>query len=113
MVEYKEFLASKGIQSKPTASGCEVAKTPQSVSLVEQVEGLFKTLDSNSDGLISSQDAERLLLKLNSTYGRNYGESESKAFFTYLATNNLGTTRDGSHLLDLNTFKRAFGLDQL
>lgn len=105
MTEYKEFLASKGIQTKSTQSGCELVKTTDA-KLSEQIEGLFKTLDTNNDGLIGSHDAERLLLKLNSTYNRNYGENESKAFFNYLSASN----KDQSQV-DLKTFKKAFGLE--
>lgn len=105
MTEYKEFLASKGIQTKSTQSGCELVKTTDA-KLSEQIEGLFKTLDTNNDGLIGSHDAERLLLKLNSTYNRNYGENESKAFFNYLSASNKNQSQ-----VDLKTFKKAFGLE--
>lgn len=117
MTEYKDFLASKGIQSKPTKSGCELVDRQPVVDdpkLAEQVESLFKSLDTNNDGLIGTQDAERLLLQLNSVYGRNYGESDSKAFFSYLAAcknSNIEQNGGRSDELDLNTFKKAFGLD--
>ena len=116
MTEYKDFLASKGIQSKATQSGCELVRQPvvDDPKLGEQVESLFKSLDTNNDGFIGTQDAERLLLQLNSVYGRNYGESDSKAFFSYLAAcknSNIDQNGSKSDELDLNTFKKAFGLD--
>lgn len=117
MAEYKDFLESKGIKSKPTMSGCELVPQPLSATptaaanvdqkLVEQVESLFHTLDTNNDGLINLQDAERLLLKLNTVYGRSYGEVESKAFYDFLSTNKSNQSQ-----LDLNTVKKAFALDQ-
>ena len=104
MSEYREFFSSKGIVTKPTASGCELTKTIDP-KLVENIESLFKTLDTNNDGFINVHDAQRLLLKLNSAYGRNYGETESKAFFAYLASNK------NQNLLDLQGFKKAFGCE--
>lgn len=104
MTEYREFFSSVGIATKPTQSGCELTKVIDP-KLIEQVESLFKTLDTNNDGFIEVHDAERLLLKLNSAYGRNYGETESKAFFSYLAANK------NQKLLDLEGFKKAFNCD--
>lgn len=118
MTEYKEFLESKGIQSKPTKSGCELVRplVVNDPKLGEQVEELFKQLDTNNDGYIGTHDAERLLQQLNSVYGRNYGESESKAFFNYLAAcKNLDENKNAGHPngeLDLKSFKKAFGLEE-
>ncbi len=105
MSEYKDFLASQGIQTKTTSSNCELVYTGPDPRLAAQVESLFHMLDTDADGLIGVPDAERLLLKLNTVYGLNYGEAESQAFFAYLLANNANASRG---LLDLKTFMKAF-----
>ena len=52
-------------------------------------------------GLISVEEAEKLVLKLNSRLGRGYGEDDVKAFFSTLDYSN-----DGS--LNLEKFRLAF-----
>lgn len=61
----------------------------------------LRSIDRNSDGQISVEDAEKVLLRLNSRLGRRYGEDDLKAFFSALDTN-----MDGQ--LDFNEFRRAF-----
>lgn len=65
------------------------------------IEYIFRSIDRNNNGRISVEDAEKILLRLNSRLDRKYGEDDVRAFFTALDINNDGT-------LDLKEFKRAF-----
>jgi hypothetical protein len=65
------------------------------------VESIFRSIDRQNNGRITIEDAEKILLRLNSRLGRRYGEDDLKAFF-----NALDLNLDG--YLDLDEFKRAF-----
>lgn len=65
------------------------------------VAELFASVDVNSDGRFSIQEAQSLLLRLNSRLGRQYGETEVNAFFGALDVNNDG-------VIDFSEFRSAF-----
>jgi hypothetical protein len=65
------------------------------------VEILFQQIDKHDTGVISVEDAEKLVLRLNSRLGRSYGEDDVKSFFTALDKN-----EDGQ--LNLEEFREAF-----
>jgi hypothetical protein len=65
------------------------------------VDILFQQIDKHSTGMISVEDAEKLVLRLNSRLGRNYGEDDVKTFFTALDKNDDGQ-------LNLEEFREAF-----
>jgi hypothetical protein len=65
------------------------------------VSELFSQIDRDLNGRISVDEAEKLLLKLNSRLGRRFGEDDIKRFFYALDTN-----RDGT--IDLQEFRCAF-----
>ena len=65
------------------------------------VEAAFRAVDTNNSGSISLQEAQTMLLRLNSNLGRTYGEKELTVFFQALDTN-----RDGQ--LSLDELRRAF-----
>ena len=95
--EYRSFL--QRISTVSSASGS--FSTSGSVSSSVIIEEVFKSIDLNSNGKIGFDEAEKILLKLNSRLGRSYGENEVRIFFRTLDTNN-----DGS--IDLEEFKKAF-----
>ena len=88
---------SDGLRSSESAANIN-SENSQFNNLIEI---LFKQIDKNGSGLISVEDAERLVLRLNSRLGRCYGEDDVRAFFSVLDKNN-----DGS--LNLEKFKKAF-----
>ena len=65
------------------------------------IEEIFNLINRNHNGRLNVSDAEKILLRLNSRFGRRYGEDEVVAFFRTLDVN-----PDGS--IDLQEFKRAF-----
>ena len=66
-------------------------------SIISQI---FSELDLGS-GKISLDEAEKVLLRMNSRLDRGYGDEEVKAFLSSLAISDDG-------LVDLNEFKQAF-----
>ena len=62
---------------------------------------VFAQVDKDNNGKITIEEAEKVLLRINSRLGRSYGEDEVKAFFMALDTN-----RDG--FVDLHEFQCAF-----
>ncbi|RMZ96519.1 hypothetical protein BpHYR1_053024, partial [Brachionus plicatilis] len=84
-----------------TASGTKLPTLSTSSSISSLIEKIFRSIDKNNKGTISVEDAEKILLRLNSRLGRRYGEDDVKVLFATLDVNN-----DGS--LDLEEFKRAF-----
>jgi hypothetical protein len=92
LAEYRSWLSSWGSRSSVSA-----VQVSSSSSLVAE---LFAGLDRNSDGRVSLEEANSLLLRLNSRLGRSYGEDQARAFFAALDSN-----RDGS--IDLNEFRAA------
>lgn len=62
---------------------------------------IFAKVDRDGSGSLTFEEAEKLLLKLNSRLGRRYGQEEVRAFFETLDINNDGT-------ISLFEFKRAF-----
>lgn len=72
--------------------------TPTALSIIEQI---YSTIDIDSNGNISVEEAEKILLRLNSRLNRNYGENEVAQFF-----HSLDSNRDGQ--INLNEFKAAF-----
>lgn len=92
--QYEQGIAGSGYVS--TAS--QQFFTPSALSTIEQI---FSTIDIDSNGNISVEEAEKILLRLNSRLNRNYGENEVAQFF-----HSLDSNRDGN--INLNEFKAAF-----
>ena len=65
------------------------------------VEAAFRAVDTGNTGFISLAQAQSMLLRLNSSLGRTYGEKELTVFFQALDSN-----RDGQ--LSLDELKKAF-----
>ena len=65
------------------------------------IEEIFKSIDVNNTGSIDVDKAARVVLRLNSRLGRNYGEDEVQAFFDALNVNFDKT-------LSLDDFRKAF-----
>lgn len=84
-----------------TASGTKLPTLSSASSISSLIEKIFRSIDKDNKGRISVEDAEKILLRLNSRLGRRYGEDDVKILFATLDINNDGH-------LDLEEFKRAF-----
>lgn len=62
---------------------------------------IFAKVDRDGNGSLTFEEAEKLLVKLNSRLGRRHGHDDVRAFFETLSVNNDGT-------ISLNEFRRAF-----
>ncbi len=65
------------------------------------INEIFASVDRDGSGSITLQEAESLLLRLNSRLGRNYGETEAREFFRRL-------DRNGDGQISLQEFRSAF-----
>ncbi|RNA35181.1 hypothetical protein BpHYR1_023986 [Brachionus plicatilis] len=101
----KMYSANTGAFSIPVASYDDSYRLSNTYSQSDNIETLieyiFRSIDRNNSGRITVEDAEKILLRLNSRLDRKYGEDDVRAFFNALDINNDGT-------LDLREFKRAF-----
>ena len=55
---------------------------------------IFTMIDSNQSGTISVNEAERIVLRLNSRLNRSYGENDVKAFFNSITGDSETITKD-------------------
>ncbi len=88
--EYKSYLKSLSNDSLVNKNSVD--------SVIEEI---FKSIDVNNTGSIDVDKAARVVLRLNSRLGRNYGEDEVQAFFDALNVNFDKT-------LSLDDFRKAF-----
>lgn len=95
---YRSMSAASFGKRSATSAASSSGTTSINSALVESI---FRSIDRQGRGRITVEDAEKVLLRLNSRLGRRYGEDDLKAFFCALDTN-----LDG--LLDLDEFRRAF-----
>jgi Ca2+-binding EF-hand superfamily protein len=73
----------------------------RAASVANLVEQIFASIDQDNDGRISVDEAGKILLRLNSRLGRNYGEDDVIAFYNALDVNGDGT-------LTFDVFRQAF-----
>lgn len=65
------------------------------------ISEIFSQVDKDNNGRLYVDEAEKLLLKLNSRLGRRYSEDDMRKFFQYLNVDQDGT-------LSLKEFQNAF-----
>ena len=104
--EYRSYLSGgyRASQATSVSSAASSAAAAFSVSAAQVVNAilteLFAAVDLDGNGRVTTSEAEKVLLKLNSRLGRSYGSADVTAFFRQLDTN-----RDGR--VDLEEFKRG------
>ena len=94
----RSLVKSMSSMSSSSSSQDSVVSTKSVGDLIEKI---FKTIDVNNDGIINMKSVNKILLRLNTRMGKNYGEDDCKEF---LAT--LDPSGDGT--FDLPKFKSAF-----
>jgi hypothetical protein len=65
------------------------------------IKELFSFIDIDKNGVLSFDEAENVLLRINKSLGKDYNQNDIRAFFDKLDIN-----RDGS--IDFIEFSRAF-----
>jgi len=87
--EYRAQLLAMGIRDLG-ASGSSSA----SVSGVAQAAGaVFDMIDRDQSGAVTLEEAESIVLKLNSQLKRSYGEAEVRAFFSAVNSDGANVTK--------------------
>ncbi|RNA39701.1 serine threonine- phosphatase with EF-hands 2-like [Brachionus plicatilis] len=106
--EYRDYFSRLGLSSRIEVQEKALSqslKSSQEMKLRENllaiIEQIFRSIDTKNSGRITFEDAGKVVLRLNSRLGRNYGEDDVKALFADLDTNN-----DGS--INFDEFKKAF-----
>jgi len=84
-----------------TASSQQRSGSERAINAREVIADLFASIDRDRSGRMTYDEAERLLLRLNSKLNRSFGEHDVRAFFQTIDLN-----RDGS--IDLKEFRAAF-----
>ncbi len=64
-------------------------------------KNVFGKMDLNKDGRVTREEAEKVLLKINSQFGRGYGEKDVDQFMAFIDANNDGA-------IDFEEFKNAY-----
>jgi hypothetical protein len=88
-------------RAQSAAPASRAQPSPSAASTNSVVEVIFKSIDRQNHGRISVEDAEKILLRLNSRLNRKYGEDDVQAFFSALDVNQDQT-------IDLDEFRGAF-----
>ncbi len=100
--EYRSYLISKGIFDL-SASQTKINKSSYEHSMSissSTADNIFSMIDIDNSGYISVEEAEKVVLKLNSQLGRSYGEIEVREFFIDIC--------GGDNLISRDQFKQAF-----
>ncbi len=71
-------------------------------ALMTAANQLFSMLDIDRDGTISLEEAQKIILHLNSRLSRSYGEIETMSFFDVIGGSQKRITRENF----LNAFNR-------
>lgn len=91
------FLAT----TTTTSTTLQAAGVPPQPVTGAQINEIFASVERDHTGSITVEEAEKLLLRLNSRLSRRCGEDETKRFIDSLDHN-----KDGH--VDLLDFRRAF-----
>ncbi len=88
--EYRAQLLSKGIRDLGAASASASVSYSSSASSVSAAAlQIFQMIDADNSGSITVEEAEKIVLRLNSQLKRAYGEVEVKAFFSAFGSANI------------------------
>jgi hypothetical protein len=100
--EYREQLERLSIRYSASASASTSFISGSYTSNFNTVVNeIFSSIDRDRNGYISVQEAQSLLLRLNSRLGRSYGENEAREFFRRL-------DRNGDGQISVQEFRIAF-----
>jgi hypothetical protein len=101
IIEKNKETTKKQHIRKLSVNSAQMTGRQTDYSLKERLETIFNSIDLDGNGVITRDEANNVLLRINSHLGRVYGENEANAFFS-----NLDTNEDGE--ISLNEFKNAF-----
>jgi Ca2+-binding EF-hand superfamily protein len=87
-------LARKGIHDVRNGNvSLKVSVSDEDETLMEAATQIFNMIDVDGNGTISVEEAERIVLHLNSRLSRSYGEIEVKSFFEVVSGGSVQISR--------------------
>jgi len=87
--EYRAQLLAMGIRDL----GASGSASSSSSSLSQAASQVFDLIDKDQSGAVTLDEAESIVLKLNSQLNRSYGETEVRAFFSAVSTDGANVTK--------------------
>jgi hypothetical protein len=87
--EYRAQLLAMGIRDL----GASGSASSSSSSLSQAASQVFDLIDKDRSGAVTLDEAESIVLKLNSQLNRSYGEAEVRAFFSAVSTDGANVTK--------------------
>jgi hypothetical protein len=88
--EYRAQLLAMGIRDLG-ASGSVSSSSASGVS--QAAAAVFDMIDKDHNGTVTLEEAESIVLKLNSQLKRSYGEAEVRSFFSAVSTDGANVTK--------------------
>ncbi len=88
LTEYRAQLLAKGIRDLGAESQYASSSVSNS-SMSAAALKIFSMIDNDNSGYITVEEAEKIVLRLNSQLKRSYGEVEVKAFFSAFGNSNI------------------------
>lgn len=92
LAEYRAQLMAAGIRD--LGAGASSASASASSSVADAAVKVFAMVDTDGSGSITVNEAESIVLKLNSQLKRSYGEAEVAAFFASASGGSNTITRE-------------------
>jgi hypothetical protein len=88
--EYRAQLLAMGIRDLGASASYS---SSSSSSLAQAATQVFEMIDKDNSGTVTLDEAESIVLKLNSQLKRSYGEAEVRAFFSAVSTDGANVTK--------------------
>ena len=89
--EYRAQLLALGIRDLGASGSASFSSSSSSVSAA--AAQVFDMIDKDRSGSITLDEAESIVLKLNSQLKRSYGEKEVRAFFSAVSSDGVNVSR--------------------
>lgn len=90
--EYRAQLLALGIRDLGASGSASFSSSSSSVSAA--AAQVFDLIDKDHNGTVTLEEAESIVLKLNSQLKRSYGETEVRSFFSAVSTDGATVTKN-------------------
>ena len=92
--EYRAQLLARGIRDLGASGAASASASSASASgVAAAASAVFDMIDKDRSGAITLDEAESIVLRLNSQLKRAYGEKEVRAFFAAVSVDGVNVSR--------------------